>query len=52
MFSHVRGVYGSLGVMLFLVAMYLVLEHGTDASNIIKAGGGTLSDVFKTLQGR
>lgn len=52
MFTHVKGIYGTLGVMLFLIALYLVLEHGTSASGIIGAIGTQTSGVFKTLQGR
>lgn len=52
MFTHVRGVYGSLGVMLFLIALYLVLEHGNSATSIISAVGGSTTSVFRTLQGR
>lgn len=52
MFAKVHGVYGALGVMLFLIALYLVLVHAGGATSIISSGGGTLSSLFKTLQGR
>jgi hypothetical protein len=52
MFANVRGVWGFLGVGLALVALYLVLAYGTQTTNVIKAGGGALSDFYKTLQGR
>jgi hypothetical protein len=52
MFTRVHGIYGTIGVMLFLVALYLVLEHGGQASSIIGAIGQNSSGVLKTLQGR
>lgn len=52
MFSSVRSIYSALGAMLFLIAMYLVLENFTGASTIIKAGGAQTVNIFKTLQGR
>lgn len=47
-----RSVYGTVGVMLFLVAIYLVLEKAAGATSIIRAVGDTSAQVFKTLQGR
>ncbi len=52
MFTSIRNVYGALGVMLFLIALYLVLERGTSASSIISSVGTNTAQVFKTLQGR
>jgi hypothetical protein len=52
MFTNVRSVYGFLGVALFLVALYLILEHAGGASQVITAGAGAGSQFFKTLQGR
>jgi hypothetical protein len=52
MFNRVRDIYGALGVMLFLIALYLVLENGANASKVIASVGGTTSQVFRTLQGR
>ncbi len=52
LFSNIRGAYGVLGVMLFLIALYLVLERGTAASTIIGSVGSNASTIFKTLQGR
>jgi hypothetical protein len=43
---------GIIGVGLFLIALYLVLEKSAGASSVIKSaaeGGGALA---KTLQGR
>lgn len=52
MFKNIRDVYGALGVMLFLIALYLVLENGAQATRIIGAIGSSTSGVFRTLQGR
>ncbi|MFA5711818.1 hypothetical protein [Mycolicibacterium sp.] len=52
MFQSIRSAYGALGVMLFLVALYLVLQNATGATNIIRAGGSTGVELFRTLQGR
>lgn len=52
MFTSVRNLYGALGVMLFLIALYLVLENGANASRVIGAVGRSTGDVFKVLQGR
>jgi hypothetical protein len=52
MFTHIRNLYGALGVALFLIAMYLVLERASQTSTVIKAAGGTTNDIFRTLQGR
>jgi hypothetical protein len=49
---NVRGVYGALGVMLSLIALYLILEKSLGAGRIISAGGKFLVDLFRTLQGR
>lgn len=43
---------GVWGVMLALVALYLVLERGTSAGNVIRAGASGWSQVLRTLQGR
>jgi hypothetical protein len=52
MFNNIRSLYGALGAMLFLIAMYLVLENYIGAREIITAGGGQTVNIFKTLQGR
>ena len=47
-----RNWLGVVGVMLALIALYLVLEHATGAAGLIGAlGAGTMA-VFGTLQGR
>ncbi len=52
MFTSVRSLYSALGVMLFLIALYLVLERGAETSRVISAVGSTTNTIFKTLQGR
>lgn len=52
MFQGIRNAYGALGVALFLIALYIVLERGTAASSIISSVGGNTASIFKTLQGR
>lgn len=43
---------GIWGVMLALVALYLVLERGTSASRVIGAGASGWAQILRTLQGR
>jgi hypothetical protein len=52
MFTHVKGVYGALGVMLALIALYLLLVNAGGASNIIGSGASATTSIFKVLQGR
>ena len=52
MFTSIRNVYGALGVMLFLIALYLVLRNFAGATSIMRAGGAVTNDIFRTLQGR
>lgn len=52
MFQSIKGIYGALGVMLFLVAMYLVLDHAAGATSIIQAVATASGSTFKVLQGR
>ncbi len=47
-----RSLYGTIGTMLFLIAMYLVLVNGDKTVQLIRAIGGTSVDLAKTLQGR
>jgi hypothetical protein len=51
-FTSVRSVYSALGVMLFLIALYLLLRNAAGATDIIRAGGATTNSIFRTLQGR
>jgi hypothetical protein len=51
MFSP-RGIWQTIGVMLFLIAMFLVLEHGTAATSLIKAGSKGGIGLVEALQGR
>jgi hypothetical protein len=49
---NVTGFWSAVGVIFFLVAMYLVLNNGSSATGILGAlfkGGGSL---VSTLQGR
>jgi hypothetical protein len=52
MFTSVKSVYSALGVMLFLVAMYLVLQHAGGATQIIASIASAGKMTFGTLQGR
>ncbi len=47
-----NSLYGTIGTMLFLIALYLVLVNGPNTVNLIRAVGGTSVDLAKTLQGR
>lgn len=47
-----NSLYGTIGTMLFLIAMYLVLVNGSNTVAIIQAVGGNASGLAKTLQGR
>jgi hypothetical protein len=49
---RVRDIWTWLGAGLSLVALYLVLEHGAQASTVIGASAGGLSQIYRTLQGR
>ena len=51
MFSP-RNVLGLVGVMLFLIALYLVLEKAGGASQVFGALAGGALSVFGVLQGR
>lgn len=52
MFQTVRGFYSALGVMLFLIALYLVLTRAGGATQIISSSAAAGANIFKTLQGR
>lgn len=43
---------GIVGVMLALIALYLVLEHATGAAGLIGALAAGGMSIFGTLQGR
>lgn len=47
-----RGFTGVIGVMLFLIAMYLVLTRAAGASSILTSGGKTGVSLITALQGR
>lgn len=52
MFTRIRSIYQTIGVMLFLIAMYLVLSNYTGAVQLIQAVGNTARGVGQTLQAR
>jgi hypothetical protein len=52
MFTKIRSIYGTIGVMLFLIAMYLVLTHGTETSDLISVASQATQGIARTLQGR
>lgn len=47
-----RNFLGIVGVMLALVALYLVLEHATGAAGLLGALAAGGMAIFGTLQGR
>jgi hypothetical protein len=47
-----RQIQGILTTMLMLIALYLVLRHGANASRVISSIATGASEVFTTLQGR
>lgn len=52
MFTSIRSVYGAIGVMLFLIALFLILDKAGGAASVIRAVSSGGVDIFKTLQGR
>lgn len=52
MFTSVRSIYSVIGVMLFLIALYLVLEKAGGASSLIGSLSNFGVNVTKALQGR
>lgn len=52
MFTSIRNAYGALGVMLFLIAIYLVLNNSKGAQTLITSSTNGGVKVFRTLQGR
>ena len=49
---NVRGFWSAIGVALSLIALYLVLENGANASKVIGAVASFTTGAFRTLQGR
>lgn len=47
----VSGIWTAVGVMLTLVALYLVLMHATGATSVLGALFGGWQGTLKTLQG-
>lgn len=52
MFTSIRSIYGAIGVVLFLIALYLVLNNSKGASSLLTSTGNTANALAKTLQGR
>lgn len=52
MFTNIRNAYGVIGVMLFLIALYLVLVNSRGAARVIDSTTSGSSRLFRTLQGR
>lgn len=52
MFTNIRTAYGAIGVMLFLIALYLVLVNSRGAERLISSTTNGGSKLFRTLQGR
>lgn len=49
---NVRNVWSAVGGALALIAIYLVLENGTNASRVIGAFGNFGVNITEALQGR
>lgn len=45
-------VYGLLGAMLVLILVYLILNNGMMANQLIGTTANSTNTIFKTLQGR
>ena len=52
MFTSIRSIYGALGVMLFLIALYLLLNNSKGATALISSSTKGTNTIFRTLQGR
>lgn len=52
MFTTIRSAYGALGVMLALIALYLLLTNAAGATQMIRASSDSGVQIFRTLQGR
>lgn len=52
MFTNIRSFYGALGVMLALVALYLLLNNSKGATSLISSSTSGGVRIFRTLQGR
>ena len=52
MFTRIKGPWDALGVMLALIALYLVLRNSKGASQLASSGSYAGVRIFKTLQGR
>lgn len=52
MFTNIRSAYGVIGVMLFLIALYLLLTNSRGAARLASSVTGGGNQIFRTLQGR
>lgn len=52
MFTSVKSTWGAVGVMLALIALYLLLEHAGGASQIMGSLSGFGVNMGRMLQGR
>jgi hypothetical protein len=48
----IRGVYGVIGTMLALVALFLVLDKQTSTTSLIDSIGNAGGNILTILQGR
>lgn len=52
MFTSIRSAWGALGVMLALIALYLVLNQSEGTARLINSSTSGANKLFRTLQGR
>lgn len=52
MFTSIKSAWGALGVMLFLIALYLVLNNSKGAVSLTNSATSGGVRIFRTLQGR
>lgn len=52
MFTSIKNLWQLAGVMLALVALYLVLTNSGGTAKVLSAAGGSWNSVLRTLQGR
>lgn len=52
MFTKVNGIWSALGVMLALIALYLLLVNADGAAKVTSSVTGGTAGIFRVLQGR
>lgn len=52
MFTSIRSIYGVIGVMLFLIALFLVLDKNKGATSLVNSVTSGGNKLARTLQGR